>query len=115
MTDDRDLEAAFRRLREADESRSRSLPALLSRRVPARPRLTVGRAVALPLALAGLLAGAAWLVRRGGAPRPVEADLWAWRSPTRALLPPDAGVGALPRIGETWGAPASFSQLEEPK
>jgi hypothetical protein len=105
MAEERDLHEAFRALREAEAARRPSFEGVLERPVP-RPRaLPVSRTVTLALAFAGLFVLV--LVLRSRAPRSVHEDLWAWNSPTRSLLPPpDAGTAAVPRLGETWGAPA---------
>ncbi len=114
MEDDRDLEAAFRALREWDAARGPSFEGILERpRAPARSASVVRRA-ALVAALVGLLAASALVLTRARAPHPAAESVYAWRSPTRALLPAASAASAVPRLGETWGAPAPKG-LEEPR
>ncbi len=114
VADDRDVAAAFRALRESDAVRRPSFEGILERpQAPARAASVVRRA-ALVAALVGLLAASAVVVVRARAPHPAAESLWAWRSPTRALLPAAPGASAVPRLGETWGA-AAPKGLEEPR
>lgn len=111
--DDRDLEVVFRALRESDAARAPSLGRILERPVAPPRSVAVARAAGLAIAFVGLLAASALVVSRARAPRPAPADLWAWSSPTRSLLPRGAPA-PVPRVGETWGSPSSESQ-EVPK
>lgn len=108
---DRDLQEAFRRLRASDDACRPGFDALTGRPTPPARPIPVLRG-ALAFGLGAVLAGAAFFAARALAPKRVPEDLVAWRSPTRSLLP--AGDGAIPRLGETWGASVPRQQ-EEPR
>lgn len=117
MAEERDLQEAFRALRESDARIRPELAAVLGRPAQTSRRQSALRIAPLSFAFMGLFVFVfvfVPLLVRSRAPRPAAQDLWVWRSPTRSLLPPASSSGSVPRLGETWGAPVSKIQ-EDPK
>ncbi len=94
-----------------ESARALGVPLGTARTHYQRGKARMRRALAVGAALVGVV-GAALVLTRARAPRPSPVEMTAWTSPTRSLLPPAGPAGAVPRIGETWGAPLSKNPKE---